>query len=88
MSVLILNIFNRDAIAGAAINIAMYPPVPSSFILGGSACIGTENHCVDKTDKRYIDGKRVTGICVCSCNANPDDTLHAPFTYRRSVCKH
>jgi len=29
----------RDAVAGAAINIAMYPPVPSSFILGGSACI-------------------------------------------------
>lgn len=55
---------NRDAIAGAAINIAMYPPVLSSFILGGSACIGAEVHCIEKTDKRYIDGGAYVSVDV------------------------
>ena len=55
---------NRDAIAGAAVNIAMYPPIPSSLILGGSACIGAKKHCIDKTDKRYIDGGAYVSVDV------------------------
>ena len=46
----------RQVMAGASINVAFYPPVPSTLILGGSACIGLKEHCVDKTEKRFIDG--------------------------------
>ena len=57
----------RNIIAGAGVNIAMYPPVPSSLILGGSACIGTETNCIDRIDsKRYIDGGGYVSIVSSS----------------------
>ena len=54
-----------NVIAGASLNIAFYPPVPSTLILGGSACIGSEHHCKHKTEKRFIDGGAYVSIVSC-----------------------
>ena len=52
----------RDVIAGMSLNLASIPPVPSSLTLGGSACVGIEKHCTDKTAKRHIEGGAYLGI--------------------------
>lgn len=52
----------RDIIAGISFNMAIVPPVPSTLTLGGSACVGIEKHCIQKTAKRYIEGGAYLGI--------------------------
>ena len=52
----------RDIIAGISFNLASVPPVPSTLTLGGSACVGIEKHCIDKTANRYIEGGAYLGI--------------------------
>jgi hypothetical protein len=62
ITILTANVLCRNAIAGASLNLAMYPPIPSSLILGGSACIGLATSCIDKIPLRFIDGGAYVSI--------------------------